>query len=55
MNQLEAIKYLAEKGNYGNEWQGAGLWEAVTTILATESALLNKEYLDVLINHAVER
>lgn len=32
-SQIDAIKYLAKHGVYGNEWQGAGLWEAVLAIL----------------------
>lgn len=52
MTHLEAIKYLADHAEYGNEWQGAGMWEAVTTVLVTGKTLLTKEYLDVLIKRA---
>lgn len=52
MNQLEAIKYLAKNTKYSDEWSGAGMWEAVTTVLATEKKLLTKEYLDTLLKMA---
>lgn len=55
MNHLEAIKYLAEHSVYGNEWQGAGMWEAVTTVLATGRSLLTKDYLDILLKRANEK
>ncbi len=55
MTQLEAIKYLAEHGIYSNEWQGAGLWEAVTTILVTGSKLLNEDYVKILLKRAEEK
>ena len=29
----EAIIYLANNSVYGNEWQGAGMWEAVEALV----------------------
>ncbi len=55
MTHLEAIKYLSEHSVYGDEWQGAGMWEAVTTILVTGERLLTKEYLDILLKRAEDR
>lgn len=55
MTQIKAIKYLAEHSVYSNEWQGTGMWEAVTTVLATGNRLLTKEYLDTLLKTAEDR
>ena len=33
-----AIKYLVEHSVYSNEWQGAGMWEAVVSLIEREKA-----------------
>ena len=55
LSQLEAIRWLDSHAVYGNEWQGAGLWEAVTTILATGPRLLTEDYVNILLQRATER
>ena len=53
--RLEAIKYIWKNSVYGNEWQGAGMWEAVEKILQSISAYFDEEYLNDLLREAEKR
>ena len=53
--RLEAIKYISKNSVYGNEWQGAGMWEAVEKILQSISAYFDEEYLNDLLREAEKR
>lgn len=49
---LNAVKYLKEKSVYGNEWQGAGMWEAVGNVLDSSKRVFTKDELDKLLEVA---
>ena len=51
MTKLDAIKYLVKNSAYGDEWSGAGMWEAVTKVMAAKNDV-SKTYLDELLVRA---
>ena len=53
-SKLEAIEYLVEHNVYGNEWQGAGMWEIVCEMMMTKKAITEK-YLNSLLKKAEDR
>ena len=55
MNKLEAIQYLAKNSVYVNEWQGAGMWEAVLEILQSKEEILDIKYINSLLKKAEDR
>lgn len=54
MTKIEEIEYLVANDKYGNEWQGAGMWEAVLTIMGNTMEF-SKEDLDTLLEKAANR
>lgn len=36
MKKIDAIEYLVKNDKYTNEWQGAGMWEAVQTVMGND-------------------
>lgn len=51
MTKLEEIQYLVNNDKYSNEWQGAGMWEALLTVMSN-SLEFSKEELDTLLQKA---
>lgn len=54
MTKIEAIEYLVKNDRYSNEWQGAGMWEAVLTIMGNDMDW-DTEHLDELLQKAEDR
>lgn len=50
----EAIKYLIKHSVYGNEWQGAGMWEAVEELMKSGKKV-TQSYLDKLLKEAEDK
>lgn len=55
MDTLTAIKYLYNNDRYGNEWQGAGMWEAVCQVLKRPKKKWVKSELNQLLDDAENR
>jgi hypothetical protein len=52
-NKLQALHYLVDNSVYGDEWSGAGMYHAVSTVIDEDDNLLfAKEYLDKLLEKA---
>jgi hypothetical protein len=51
LSKIESIKYLIKNSVYGNEWQGAGMWEAVLEIMKRKYKITTK-FLDKLLKEA---
>lgn len=51
MTKIEEIQYLVDHDKYINEWSGAGMWEAVLTVMGNTSKF-SKEKLDKLLEKA---
>ena len=47
--KLTAIGYLIEHNVYGNEWQGAGMYHAITAVYGATTTTFKKSYLDKLL------
>lgn len=54
MNKLEALKYLIDNNVYYDEWRGAGMYEALSTVIKSEEEIFTQEYLDDLLKKASE-
>jgi len=52
MNHLKAIEYLIENDKYTDEWSGAGMWEALLSVMSASENDLTKKYLDELLEKA---
>jgi hypothetical protein len=52
MTKIQALQYLVDNSVYGNEWQGAGMWEAVRSIMENTNDDWAKETLDMLLKRA---
>lgn len=55
MKKINAIQYLVDHDKYSNEWQGAGMWEAVLSIMGNTNEDWDKETLDMLLERAEDR
>ena len=54
--KIGAINYLVKNNVYGNEWQGAGMYEAIAKIIETPNKFrFSKEYLNSLLEEAENR
>jgi hypothetical protein len=51
MEKIDALEYLIKNNVYGNEWQGAGMYEIIVKMMKHEGKL-TKEYLDKLLKEA---
>lgn len=49
--KLRAIEYLVANDKYRNEWQGAGMWEALLTVMGNNMEWTIEE-LDKLLKRA---
>lgn len=54
MTKIEAIQYLVDHDKYEEEWSGAGMWEAVLTIMGNDMEW-DKEELDKLLERVKNR
>jgi hypothetical protein len=54
MTQIEAVQYLVDHQVYTNEWTGAGMWEAVLTVMGNTMDW-DKAHLDDLLKKAEDR
>lgn len=54
MSKLNALEYLIENSVYGDEWQGAGMWEAVLEMMKYEGKIRAID-LDKLLKEAENR
>lgn len=54
-NKLEAIEYIVANSVYGNEWQGAGMYEAVEKIIKSRKLYFPEKYLQRLLKEAENR
>ena len=52
MKKEEAIEFLVKYSVYGNEWQGAGMWEAVKKVMETPNKRITLEFLKLLLKKA---
>lgn len=48
----QAIMYFVKHDQYTNEWSGAGMWEAVLTVMKSVGSEVDKKYLDDLLEKA---
>ncbi len=48
MKKIEEIQYLVDNDKYSNEWQGAGMWEAVLTVMGNKKRFSKKQLDDLL-------
>lgn len=58
MTKQKAIEYLVKNSVYSNEWQGAGMWEAVENVMnvsAKDRKLINYDWLDMLLTKALNK
>ena len=55
MNKLEAIIYLHKNSVYDNEWTGAGMWEAVESVLESEKEIFSEVFLKALLSAALNK
>lgn len=53
MKKTKALKYLIKHNVYGNEWQGAGMYEAIVKLMDYKG-VITKSYLDLLLKEAEE-
>lgn len=54
MNRLEALKYLVKNNVFCDEWSGAGMYDALSTVIESEEFFFTQEYLDDLLKKASE-
>ena len=48
MDKEEAIKYLIKHSIYGDEWSGAGMWEAVLKVMKHKGKISEKRLKELL-------
>ena len=54
--KIGAINYLVEHNVYSNEWTGAGMYEAIVTVVeAPQKTRFTKVYLNKLLEKASDR
>lgn len=54
--KIGAITYLVKNNVYGNEWQGAGMYEAIVKVVeAPKKTRFSKDYLNSLLKEAENR
>ena len=54
-NKYNAIKFLVENSVYGNEWQGAGMYEQIEKIFATPKHYYYQKDLRKMLKEAEDR
>jgi hypothetical protein len=54
-DKLLALKYMIDHNVYGNEWQGAGMYEAIVKIIRYKGKSITTEYLRRLLKEAENR
>ena len=54
MTKLQAMEYLMEHNVYGNEWQGAGMWEATERVMRSRTPITIR-WLTKLLKEAEDR
>lgn len=54
-NKIEAIEYLVANSVYGNEWQGAGMYEAVERIIKSSKLFYYERDLKRFLKEAEDR
>ena len=54
MSKISAIKFLIKNSVYGNEWQGAGMYEAVEKMMEYKGRI-TAHYLIELLKEAEDR
>ena len=52
MNKLQALKYIADNGSRGSEWEEAGLAHIFIEIINSELEIFSSEYLAELLEKA---
>ena len=54
MNKIKAIEFLIKYSVCGNEWQEAGMWDAVEKVMRTPVKKINLEFLKMLLKQAAD-
>lgn len=51
-NRLESIKYMIDNEVYGDEWSGAGMYEAIVKIIKSDKEDFMESFLIELLDKA---
>ena len=54
-NKYEAVEYLVANSVYGNEWQGAGMYEAIERIIKSPKLFYWEKDLRKMLKEAENR
>lgn len=54
MDKIHALEYLIENSVYGNEWQGAGMYEIIVKMMKYQG-IIKQKYLNRLLKEAEDR